>query len=538
MKAAIWWRVSTEGQREISPETQTNEARDMAHQGGYEVPQEYIIGTDWHSLSVWDSPAMNQLKELIRDRAINAVFMYDADRGPSKPAHRLLFRALCEEYGVSVRCRYGQVPDGDMGEVMEFLSAWSKEKQVNRAQQGAKDGLRDRARVKGLPTNGKAPYGFRLRYELVTEGQAVKQVPAAYEPDSSAYPVVCRIWKEAVAGTPLRRICSDLMADAIPSPRGGPRWDAATIWGMLKNPLYGGKCYALRHEAVKPKESRATGAHKREKRSVQHHSLDEAVILDFPIISPPVSWMEWEVVQERLKINKSQSQRNAKHFYLLSRMLFCGRDGRSLRGKRYAQSHYYACSLRKGEARGVEPCTLGSINGPRVEALVWDKIGQFFTTPEVFMAEMERQRGGTGQGRGEIESSIKMLQQKAQTVDGMETELVGLKLRGMVSDVAYDRQLALLKAERTHYLDEIVRQKTMLTTIEQQAQAVGAIMEIRESIIAKMEGATPERRRWLLQTLQTRVTVSPEQVLITIGTDDFIVGSVSSTKVLPLGKRS
>ena len=115
---AIWWRVSTDDQREISPDTQVRDALDLAEKEGFHISQEHILGTDWHSLSVRESPAMERLKELIRSRAIQAIFMHDADRGPSKPAHRLLLRAMCEEYGVRVRCLYGQVPEGDMGEVM------------------------------------------------------------------------------------------------------------------------------------------------------------------------------------------------------------------------------------------------------------------------------------------------------------------------------------------------------------------------------------------------------------------------------------
>ena len=163
--AAIWWRVSTDDQREISPDTQTGEALALAEQEGYSVPPENVIGTDWSSLSVWDSPTMGQLKALVLGRAITAIFMYDADRGPSKPAHRLMFRALCEENGVAVRCCHGEIPGGEMGELMEFISAWSKEKQVHRAQQGAKDGLRDRAKKRGLPTNGIAPLGYHFRYQ-------------------------------------------------------------------------------------------------------------------------------------------------------------------------------------------------------------------------------------------------------------------------------------------------------------------------------------------------------------------------------------
>ncbi len=65
-QAAIWWRVSTESQVDISPQTQIHEARELAEGDGYRVVPEHIIGCDWHSLSVWDSPAMEGLKDLIR----------------------------------------------------------------------------------------------------------------------------------------------------------------------------------------------------------------------------------------------------------------------------------------------------------------------------------------------------------------------------------------------------------------------------------------------------------------------------------------
>jgi len=216
--AAIWWRVSTDEQREISPDTQTGEALALAEQEGYSVPPENVIGTDWSSLSVWNSPTMGQLKALVLGRAINAIFMYDADRGPSKPAHRLMFRALCEENGVAVRCCHGEIPGGEMGELMEFISAWSKEKQVRRAQQGAKDGLRDRAKKRGLPTNGTAPMGYQFRYQDLNG----KRIPVALEPDSN-YPVAQMIWRLALEGCPMRRIPHSRNRPSRRYPIGHPR---------------------------------------------------------------------------------------------------------------------------------------------------------------------------------------------------------------------------------------------------------------------------------------------------------------------------
>ena len=98
--AAIWCRVSTHDQREASPDTQIQEALALAQQEGYHVPDEYILGTDWHSLTVWESPPMERLKELIRGRTIPAIFTYDADRGPSNGS----FSARCAR---STACAYG-----------------------------------------------------------------------------------------------------------------------------------------------------------------------------------------------------------------------------------------------------------------------------------------------------------------------------------------------------------------------------------------------------------------------------------------------
>ena len=149
---------------------------------------------------MWDSPEMERLKALIRDRAIAAIFMYDADRGPDKPVHRMIFRTLCEENGVAVRCCYGEIPGGEMGEVMEFLSARAKEKQVHRAQEGAKYGLRDRAAKRGLPMNNKAPSGYQYRFG----NHQGKSQPVALEP-GPAYAVAVNIWWWALDGNPSGR---------------------------------------------------------------------------------------------------------------------------------------------------------------------------------------------------------------------------------------------------------------------------------------------------------------------------------------------
>jgi hypothetical protein len=102
-------------------------ARQLAQMDGRHIPEEYIFGGDWASLEYWDSPRMRPLRYLIEDREIHAVYQYDADRGPSRPAHRLLYRAVCKDNGVKIRRCYDEVPEGEMSDILEALNAWKKE---------------------------------------------------------------------------------------------------------------------------------------------------------------------------------------------------------------------------------------------------------------------------------------------------------------------------------------------------------------------------------------------------------------------------
>ena len=59
---------------------------------------------------------------------------------------------------------------------------------------------------------------------------------------------------------------------------------------------------------------------------------------------------------------------------------------------------------------------------------------------------------------------IASLNRRLAGVDHRETELVALRLRGAVSEVALDRNAALLRVERTHLTEELERQRETMST--------------------------------------------------------------------------
>ena len=250
---------------------------------------------------------------------------------------------------------------------------------------------------------------------------------------------------------------------------------------------------------------------------------------DFPVVSPIVSWTEWEAVQERLRLNKLHSRRNAKRPYLLAGMLFCRYDGRRLRGlsKKGNAYWYYRRTLYEGHR-----CAGKQVPGAEIETRVWESVSAFLSDPQTFMAERERQQSEGIVGGPNAKDTMAEVQRRQRLVDARETELVNMKLRDGLSDVAYERNLALLKAERTYLDDEIERHLATLETLEKSKAALDTVEALRSRISSRLQTAGTEDQRWVLQALGTRVTVLDDGFDISIGVSPEAALSVQQTGLL------
>ena len=226
--------------------------------------------------------------------------------------------------------------------------------------------------------------------------------------------------------------------------------------------------------------------------------------------SPILTWADWELVHQQLKRNQANAKRNGKRSYALRGMLFCSEDGRRLCGhsRKGREGYVYECPGRRGRL-GVAKCNCPRIGGPAVERMVWEEITGFLGSQKTFQHEMGRRWEATTGQESEIREKMAGLKRKLEDVDRRETDLVGLRLRGTVSDEALDRNAALLRAERSHLNDEINRQKAALATLEQSEAAVASLESIRQRFVHHLDSAAPEERRAVLEALETRVTVYP-----------------------------
>ncbi len=85
-----------------------------------------------------------------------------------------------------------------------------------------------------------------------------------------------------------------------------------------------------------------------------------------------------------------------------------------------------------------------------------------------------------------------------------------MKLREEITQVVYDRNLALNRAERTHIKGELGRVQAVQAAHDEAKEATASLIALHSQIKDKLGSATPEEKRWLLQTLDVQVTAKHE----------------------------
>jgi hypothetical protein len=492
--AAIFARVSTPGQREISLDTQVDRASSKLQAQGYHVPPDRILKVDWTSLDLFNCPQFQMVRKWVLSREIAALGILDRDRLNAQGLQRLLFLSDCKDAGVElVICQGPPIMNEPEGQLVELALALGKERQVLRAGQGAKDGLRDRAKLKGLPTMAKNPYGYSWSEDRT------RLIP------TSAWATARFICHAGLDGTPIRNIRRELYHRGIPSPNGRPQWQTSA------NPLYGGHFHALRWERVLP-GSRRTRSYG--KTSMRRRPLGETTFLsNVVVVDPPLTWDEWLALQKRLEANKAQAMRHAKRDYLLRSLIFCDTHRLRYQGSpdRSGKKWLYQCSGPK--ELGGSHCIRPTMMGIELEESVKAICRELLSDPEAIEDQIRQRAGQVDTTLESLQASLAALDKKEARSKHTEASLVMDKATGAASPEAYDRCLAMVKAERTWITEERHRLQAQVQAITCGQGAILGLAQIRESLAARLDSASNEDWRLIFAALALQVHVNEEGVI-------------------------
>ena len=484
--AAIWCRVSTSDQREMSLDSQEEAVRKVLDKQGLEAPPQYVLKVDWTSLDLMACPQFQQLRGWIASGEISAVGVLDRDRLQAQGLQRLLFLSECQEHGVSVITAQGlPMLEGPEGQLVELALALGKERSVLRAQQGARDGLRARALQKGLPPNYQSPYGMKWEDDRLV-------------PDSN-YELACDIWRMGLEGETQWGIAKRLTQRGVSTPGGKRVWKGTTIGKILSNRAYAGTVEALKTEAVEPRRRSKTTYGKTSSRL---RPTEERIKLEGLVSRPVVTEDEFQWVQERRRFNQRFASKNTRNRdYLLKGIIKCVPCGRVYTGVCRKSLAYYYCRGRAKTDWGAEKCPAGKLNAPELEEAVFGTVSGFLNDPEIYLGEMGRRQA---LHRDTIESLTRELQAlEGRSREERETEanILRLAARHNFSDEVLEQELNLTQVKQRWIAERRELLSRRITDLETRFVDPEAMNILHQRLQDRLAGATGQDRRFVLEAV-------------------------------------
>jgi site-specific DNA recombinase len=389
--------------------------------------------------------------------------------------------------------------EGGEGQLVELALALGKERSVLRAQQGARDGLRDRARLKGLPPNMSGCYGMRW--------QGNRLVPDAN------YTTAQEIWRMGLAGWKIKTIATELTQRGIPTPSGKPRWSTYSVRHILKNRTYAVVVEALKTESVEPKVRKAATYGKSGRRS---RPEEERIPLEGLVEQPIVTEDEYRWMQERLLDNKRLAEKNTRlRNYLLKGTVRCAACGGSYTGATFNRREkirsYYNCSRRWNPGPDGLKCQSRSLVADPLEEAVFSAVVDFLHSPQGFESEVQRRRGITAETTESLHRELEHLRRQLEEEQAAEARAFRLAARTQVSEAVFNQEVGLIRTKQRWIGEQIQRVQAQLEDIERYSFSEEAIALLRQRLEARLHGSTSEDQRFVLEAVGARVIVQADR---------------------------
>src|SRR5262245_37886532 len=342
-----------------------------------------------------------------------------------------------------------------------------------------------------------APFGYRLDPERPRRADAVRADPGEavlvaqlfdwyLEPQATVYRLARRL--------------TDL---GVPTPMGGPRWNVASVRGILRNPSYAGRALSNRTQVAPARRRKPAMLPAGPGQSHGPRPADDWIAVPVP---PRVSEEALAQVQAKLDANQQGAARNTRHEYLLRALVSCGACRLSCTGRQSAAGYrYYLCRGRTDPLRVAQGqrCTARYIPAGQLDELVWADLCALLTDPAQVACALARARGGAwlpqelqarqatiGKALGQLD------RQQQRLLDAYLAQVIGLdELQRKRQEI--DRRHATLLTQQRQ-LDAAAQQRLELSAV------AGGIERFCQTIRAGLAAATFEQRRQLAELLIDR----------------------------------
>jgi site-specific DNA recombinase len=396
---ALYARVSSEQQaQQATIASQIAALKDRAQADGHLVLPQDVYVDEGFSGATLVRPALERLRDRAAEGAVEILYVHSPDRLARKYAYQVLLLDELRRHGVTPVFLHG--PAGETAEdellvqVQGMIAEYERAKILERCRRGKIH----RARSGSVNPMSGAPYGFAYIKKS-------DDAPASYRVLLHEAKVVRGIFHALVhEQKSIGEIVRNLNAQKIPTRRGAPRWDRATVWAILQNPAHMGKAAFGKTEAterrklLRPTRGKAITP-RRAKSTHCDKPPEQWISIDVPAI---VTRDVFEAAKEQLARNKQLSQRNGRgERYLLQGLTVCSRCSYAFYGKTVSKSAakggsryaYYRCvGTDSHRFAGGRVCSNPQVRVDQLDGYVWQSVCELLQNPTRMLDEWSRRQ--------------------------------------------------------------------------------------------------------------------------------------------------
>ncbi len=465
IKAVIYARYSSSGQREESIEGQIKDCTAFAERNGYT-----IIGTYVDRALTGRNDKRPEFQKMIRDskrQQFNLVIVWKLDRFSRNRYYSAKNKYMLRQNGVRVVSANENIAEGSAGILTEAMLEGMAEWYSENLKENVLRGLTVNA-GKCKWNGGTLPIGYVINEEQHFQ---VNELTAPY---------VLEVFKKYDDGKTIKEIQDFLNEKGITNTKGKPvSWSA--VQHMLSNRRYIGE-----------------------------YSYREIVIPDgIPAIVPLDLF---ERVQEKLEKNsKAPSRNKAKENYLLTTKIFCGNCGTSMNGEtgtsRNGTVHrYYKCHAVK---KKLNDCKKKSVKKEWIEDLVVNETMAMLMDDDMIEAIVSMLIRLQDEENTALPMYEKQLHQTETAIDNIVTAVMG----GMVSKTLQEK-LTQLEAAKEELLVRIAEEKLEKPKISAE------FMTFWLHRFRKLDVRQEAHRQMLIDAFVNAVFVYDDKLLLTFNFKD------------------
>jgi site-specific DNA recombinase len=508
MRVAVYARVSTTRQAQAQTiQQQLDRLRAAVAEHEWALDERHVYRDDGYSGAKLARPGLDCLRDHAALAELDLVVVTAPDRLARNYVHQVLLIDELGRHGLKVEFLDRPMSQDPHDQLLLQIRGAVAEYERTLIAERMRRGRQAKLRAGTLLPWTTPPFGYRLDPERPRNAAGVW-----VEPGEAVLVAQLFAWY-LEPGATVYRLAKRLTDLGVPTPTGKPRWNAASVRGILRNPAYTGRALTNRTRVVPARQRRSALLPVGPGQSHAPRPAEDWIAVPVPQIVAEETFAQ---VQAKLDTNQQGAARNTRHPYLLRALVSCGVCRLSCTVRQTQPGYrYYLCRGRTDAlrvARG-QRCAARYAPAEQLDDLVWQDVCALLTDPTQVAGALERARGGAWlpqelhARRATIRQALGQLERQQQRLlDAYLAEVVGLaELERKRQEL--DRRRATLLAQQCQ-LDAIAAQR-----LEVRAVADG-IEAFCQTVRTGLATATFAQRRLLVELLIDRVVVTDGEVEI------------------------